>query len=162
MHSSVMCRCLFRLMRRYFLGRWICLLVSERFRLVWQCCPFGCNTYIQFCVHWHGGQCQLRLVPDYAVVSLLECLWRLVKPKHWWLTFHQNKFLKFGLFYLFCLLSSYCRIYYYIYILTIRVFQLLSSSLLLFPQRFGRYVHRLSSSVFWRMPEDISAETLLK
>ena len=46
MPSSVVCRCLFRLMRRYFLGRWICLLVSERLRLVWQCCPFGCNTYI--------------------------------------------------------------------------------------------------------------------
>ena len=55
MLSSVVCRCLFRLMRRYFPGRWICLLVSERLRLVWQCCPFGCNTYIQFCVHWHGG-----------------------------------------------------------------------------------------------------------
>ena len=41
MPSSVVCRCLFRLMRRYFLGRWICLLVSERLRLVWQCCPFG-------------------------------------------------------------------------------------------------------------------------
>ena len=54
MLSWVVCRCLFWLMRRYFLGRWICLLVSERLRLVWQCCPFGCNTYIQFCVHWHG------------------------------------------------------------------------------------------------------------
>ena len=27
------------------------------------------NTYIRFCLHWHGGQCQLRLVPDNAVVS---------------------------------------------------------------------------------------------
>ena len=44
MPSSVVCRCLFRLMRRYFLGRWICLLVSERLRLVWQCCPFGCRV----------------------------------------------------------------------------------------------------------------------
>ena len=44
MPSSDVCRCLFRLMRRYFLGRWICLLASERLRLVWQCCPFGCNT----------------------------------------------------------------------------------------------------------------------
>ena len=70
MPSSVVCRCLSRLMRRCFLGRWICWLVSERLRLVWQCCPFGCNTYIRFCLHWHGGQCQLRLVPDYAVVSL--------------------------------------------------------------------------------------------
>ena len=68
MPSSVVCRCLFRLMRRYFLGRWICLLVSERLRLVWQCCPFGCNTYIQFCVHWHGGQCQLRLTPETLVL----------------------------------------------------------------------------------------------
>ena len=55
MLSLVMCRGLFRLMRRYFLGRWICLLVSERLRLVWQCCLFGCNTYIQFCVHWHNS-----------------------------------------------------------------------------------------------------------
>ena len=82
MPSSVVCRCLFRLMRRYFLGRWICLLVSERLRLVWQCCPFGCNTYIYFCVHWHGGQCQLRLVPDYAVVSLLDYAYSPVTPSH--------------------------------------------------------------------------------
>ena len=35
MLSSVVCRCPFRLMRHYFLGRWICRLVSERLRLVW-------------------------------------------------------------------------------------------------------------------------------
>ena len=64
MPSSVVCRCPSRLMRRCFLGRWICRLVSERFRLVWQCCLFGCNTYIRFCLHWHGGQCQLRLVKN--------------------------------------------------------------------------------------------------
>ena len=56
MLSLVVCRCLFRLMTRCFLGRWICLLVSERFRLEWKCRLFGCNTYIQFCVHWHGSQ----------------------------------------------------------------------------------------------------------
>ena len=41
MLSLVGCRCLFRLMRRCFLGRWICLLVSERFRLVWKCRLFN-------------------------------------------------------------------------------------------------------------------------
>ena len=56
MLSLVVCRCLFRLMRRCFLGRWICLLVSERFRLVWKCRLFGYSTYTQSCMHWHGGQ----------------------------------------------------------------------------------------------------------
>ena len=44
MLSLVACRFLFRLMRRCFLGRWICLLVSERFRLEWKCRLFGYNT----------------------------------------------------------------------------------------------------------------------
>ena len=37
MLSLAACRCPFRLMRRCFLGRWICLLVSEGFRQVWWC-----------------------------------------------------------------------------------------------------------------------------
>ena len=37
MPSLAACRCLFRLMRRCFLGRWTCLPVSERFRQVWKC-----------------------------------------------------------------------------------------------------------------------------
>ena len=61
-------RCLFRLMRHCFRGRWICLPVSERFCLVWKCHLFDYRTYIQFCVHWHGGQCLRRLVSNYAVV----------------------------------------------------------------------------------------------
>ena len=61
--------CLFRLMRHCFLGRGICLPVSASFRLVWKCHLFDYSTYIQFCVHWHGGQCLRRLVPNYA-----ECL----------------------------------------------------------------------------------------
>ena len=36
--------CLLRLMRRCFLGRWLCLPVSERFRLVWKCHLFDCST----------------------------------------------------------------------------------------------------------------------
>ena len=52
MPSLAVCRCLFRLMRRCFLGRWICLPVSERYRLVWKCHLFYYITYIQFCVHW--------------------------------------------------------------------------------------------------------------
>ena len=36
MPSLAACRCLFRLMRRFLLVRWICLPVSERFRLVWK------------------------------------------------------------------------------------------------------------------------------
>ena len=48
-------------MRRCFLGRWICLPVSERFHLVWKCYLFDYSIYIQFCVHWHGGQCLRRL-----------------------------------------------------------------------------------------------------
>ena len=71
MLSLVVCRCLFRLMRRYFLGRWICLLVSERLRLVWKCRLFGCNTYIQFCVHWHGGQNNLNKL-NIKTTSLLS------------------------------------------------------------------------------------------
>ena len=57
----------FWLMRHCFLGRWICRPVSERFRLVWKCHLFDYSTFIQFCVHWHGGQCLRRLVPNYAV-----------------------------------------------------------------------------------------------
>ena len=49
-------------MRHCFLGRWICLPVSERFHLVWKCRLFDYSTYIQFCVHWHGGQCLLQLI----------------------------------------------------------------------------------------------------
>ena len=68
MPSFAACRCPFRLMRRYFLGRWICLLVSEGFRLVWWCRLFNYSIYIPFCVHWHGGQCLRWLVSNYAVV----------------------------------------------------------------------------------------------
>ena len=32
------------------------------------CSLFDYSTYIPFCVHWHGGQCLRRLVPNYAVV----------------------------------------------------------------------------------------------
>ena len=42
MPSLAVCRCVFRLMRRCFLGRWICLLVSERLRLVWKGRLFMC------------------------------------------------------------------------------------------------------------------------
>ena len=42
--------------------------VSERFRLVWKCHLFDYSTNIQFCVHWHGGQCLRWLVPNYKVV----------------------------------------------------------------------------------------------
>ena len=55
-------------MRHSFLGRWICLPVSGRFRLVWRCRLFDHSTYIPFCVRWHGGQCPWRLVPNHAVV----------------------------------------------------------------------------------------------
>ena len=82
MPSLAVCRCPFRLMRRCFLGRWICLLVSERFCLVWKCSLFGYNTYIQFCVHWHGSQCQRRLVPNYAVVFQLGYLYSPVTLCH--------------------------------------------------------------------------------
>ena len=58
-------------MRRCFLGRWICLLVSERFRLVWRCRLCDYSTYIPLCLHWHGGQCLWQLVPDYVVVFQL-------------------------------------------------------------------------------------------
>ena len=58
-------------MRRGFLGRWICLLVSERFRLVWRCRLCDYSAYIPFCVHWHGGQSLWWLIPNYAVVFRL-------------------------------------------------------------------------------------------
>ena len=78
MPSLAVCRCLFRLMRRCFLGRWICLPVSERFRQVWKCHLFHYSTCIQFCVHWHGGQCLWRLVLNYAVVFRLGWVYSLV------------------------------------------------------------------------------------
>ena len=62
MPSLAACRCPFRLMRRCFLGEWICLLVTERFRQVWRCHQFDYSIYIPFCVHWHGGQWLRRLV----------------------------------------------------------------------------------------------------
>ena len=46
-------RCPFRLIRRCFLGTWICLLVQEGFLLEWRCPPFGYSTYIPFCVPHH-------------------------------------------------------------------------------------------------------------
>ena len=79
---SIACRCLFRLMKRCFLGRWTCLLVSERFCLVWKCCLFGYSTYIQFCVQWHGGQCLRRLVPNYVVVFRLGLVYMPVTLCH--------------------------------------------------------------------------------
>ena len=72
MPSLAVSRCLFRLMRHCFLGRWICLPVSERFRLVWRCRLFDYSTYSPFCVHWHGGQFLQRLVPNYAVLNILR------------------------------------------------------------------------------------------
>ena len=48
MPSLVTCRCPFRLMRRCFLGMWICLLVLQGFRQVWWCCLFDYSTYIPF------------------------------------------------------------------------------------------------------------------
>ena len=71
MPSLAVCRCLFRLMRHCFLGRWTCLLVSESLRLVWKCRLFDYSTYIQFCGHWHRGQCLRRLVQNYAVAFRL-------------------------------------------------------------------------------------------
>ena len=71
MLSLATCQCPFWLMRRCFLGRWICLLVSEGFRLVWWFRLFDNRKYIPFCVHWHGGQCLQWLVPNYAVVFRL-------------------------------------------------------------------------------------------
>ena len=44
MPSLAACRCPFRLMRRCFLGRWNCLLVSEGFCLVRWCRLFDYNT----------------------------------------------------------------------------------------------------------------------
>ena len=42
-------------------------------RLVWRCRLFDYSTYMLFWVHWHGGQCLQRLVPNYALVfRLLE------------------------------------------------------------------------------------------
>ena len=76
------CRCLFRLMRHCFLGRWICLPVSERFRLGWRCRLFDYSTYIPFCVHWHGGQCLRQLVPNYAVVFRLSWVYLPVSLYH--------------------------------------------------------------------------------
>ena len=69
-------------MRHCFLGRWIYLPVSERFRLVWKCRLFDYSTYIQFYVHWHGGQCLRRLVPNYAVVFRLGWVYLPVSRCH--------------------------------------------------------------------------------
>ena len=51
-------------------------LVSERFRLVWRCHLFDYSTYIPFCMHWQGGQCLRRFVPNYAVVFRLGWVYR--------------------------------------------------------------------------------------
>ena len=55
---SRLCRCLFRLKRHCFRGRWICLPVSERFRQVWRCRLFDYSTYIRFvCVDMEANAC---------------------------------------------------------------------------------------------------------
>ena len=85
MPSLAVSQYLFQLMRHCFLGRWICLPVSERFRLVWRCHLFDYSTYIPFCVHWHGGQCLRRLVPNYAVVFRLGWVfWPIFSSKSIW------------------------------------------------------------------------------
>ena len=87
MPSLAACRCHFRLMRRCFLGRWMCLLLSERFRLVWRCHLCDYSTYIPFYVHWHEGQCLWRLVPIYAVVFRLGWVYLPISLCHGTLIF---------------------------------------------------------------------------
>ena len=82
MPSLAACWCAFQLMRRCFLGRWICLLDSEGFHLVWRCRLFDYSTYIPFCVHWLGGQCLRRLVPKYPVVFRLGWVYLPVSLCH--------------------------------------------------------------------------------
>ena len=48
MPSLAACRCIFRLMRHCYLGKWTWLPVSERFRLVWKCRLFDYST----CTTW--------------------------------------------------------------------------------------------------------------
>ena len=43
---------------------------------------FGCNTYIQFWVHWHRSKCLRRLVPNYAVVFVESKSWRQHPTRH--------------------------------------------------------------------------------
>ena len=52
MPSLAAWRCLFRLMRLCFLSRWIFLLVSERFCLVWKCHLFDFSTFTLFALTW--------------------------------------------------------------------------------------------------------------
>ena len=82
MPSLAVCRFLFWLIRHCFLGKWICLPVSERFRLVWKCRLFDYCTYIHFCMHWHGGQCLQRLLTNYAVVFRLGWVYSPVSQCH--------------------------------------------------------------------------------
>ena len=56
--------------------------ISKMFRLVWWCRVFDYSTYILFCVHWHGGQCLQRLVPNYAVVFRLGWVYSPVSLCH--------------------------------------------------------------------------------
>ena len=59
----------FQLMKRWFLGWWTCLPVSEDHYLV---CRFHPALIVLFCLRLHGGLCYLLLVPDYvARVRLL-------------------------------------------------------------------------------------------
>ena len=87
MPSIAVCQCPFRLMRRCFLGRWICFPVSERFRLVWKCHLFHYSPYIQFCVHWNGGQC-LTLLFSYVVSIKIDTLFSFIA---WANRYHRSR-----------------------------------------------------------------------
>ena len=56
-----------------FRGVWICPQVSETYHLVRICHLFYQNTFILFCLPWHGDLCYLLPVPDYAAggISLI-------------------------------------------------------------------------------------------
>ena len=74
----VECWCHFWSIRRCFLGRWTCLIVSEDHHLVWRCHVFDQSTCIPSFLRRHGGLCYLQmLVPDYvAGIRLGRCIFQ--------------------------------------------------------------------------------------
>ena len=153
MLSLAVCRCPFRLKRRFFLGMWICLLDSVGLCVYKSCCIQRWLEFIHevFCSVWSN----VYLLIWYVGI-ILNSPWL-----HYYKRLDTFNFL-FSVILILPLGSDFLVLRAFVdpiyicclnfwdeacWFLSLRFFGLLSSSLLLFPQRFGWYVLRPSSGV---------------
>ena len=72
MLSLAVCRCLFRLMRHWFLSRWTCLQVSESFRQVWKCRLF--DVFRCVCIDMEANACGGLFQTMQLCLGLVGCI----------------------------------------------------------------------------------------